>query len=122
MPRLRLAFALAPIIGGALLAPVTADAAPRHVPPDGAHAGGCASTPCGSLGYAYEQAASGDVILVAGGSYARQEIPAGTKDVVIEEAPGAVADLAELRTSASRLTVRGLKLRALRIAGGSGTV
>ena len=120
MPRSRLA--LAPVIGVALLLPVSADAATRHVAPGGADSGGCVAAPCSSLAYAYGQAGSGDVIELAGGSYGAQELPAGSKAVTVQPAAGATPDLAQLRTLSSGLTVRGLKLRALRIAGGSRTV
>ena len=93
MPSLR--FALAPVVGAALLAPVPADAATRHVAPGGADSGTCVAAPCATLAYAYGQSGSGDVIEVAGGSYRPQELPAGSKAVTVRRPP------ARCRTSRS---------------------
>ena len=64
---LALLFAAAPAAG----------AATRLVAPGAANAGDCTASPCGSLGYAYQQSASGDVIRVAGGVYPAQVVPGG---------------------------------------------
>ncbi len=51
-----------------------ASAATRYLSPSGSDAGNCLATPCATLARAYNQAASGDVIVVGPGVYpGRQE-------------------------------------------------
>src|SRR5688500_6408434 len=65
--------------GGAVLAvllPGAAQAATRAVATSGADSGACTTAaPCKTFGYAYRQAAAGDIVEVAAGSYASQSIP-----------------------------------------------
>jgi hypothetical protein len=80
-------------------------------------------TPAGpSLAEAYAASIDGDVIELAGGEYEPQTLPAGTKAVTVRAAAGQTPDLAELVAHASNVTVSGLKLRHLTIAGGSHSV
>jgi hypothetical protein len=80
----------------------TADAATRLVAPVGADVGNCTLTPCRSLGYAYGQSASGDVVTVAPGVYGAQEVPRGSRAVTFRGA--AATRLRELDNSASNVT------------------
>ncbi len=114
--------ALALVCGATLFAAPAADAATRLLAPGGTDSGTCTAAPCASLSYAYGQAASGDAIELAGGGYGPQALPAGTKAVTVRPAAGGTPDLEELRTLSSGIFVQGLKMRALRIAGGTGTV
>ena len=93
-----------------LCAAPAAGAATRLVAPGGADSGNCAGAPCGSLGYAYQQSAAGDVISIAAGSYGGQSVPAGSKQVTFRAAPGAV--VRQLGNEASNVTYEGIDINA----------
>ena len=60
---------IAMILLGAIPSSVRAGGTTRYVAPSGSNIGNCSVTPCRSLQYAVNQAASGDAILVAEGTY-----------------------------------------------------
>lgn len=85
----------------------------RKVSASGADSGTCASTACKSFGYAYRQAAPGDTVVVAGGSYPRQSISAvsgreSAAAVSFAPAAGAKITLAGLSIGADGVSVRNM--------------
>jgi hypothetical protein len=96
--------------GAGLLATApAAAAATRQVSATGADSGACLIAPCRTLGYAYGQAAAGDVVQVAAGSYPSQTIPGGTKQVSFR---GAGAKLHNLDNGASNIRFSGFDVDA----------
>ena len=93
-----------------LAAAPAAGAATRLVAPGAANAGNCSASPCGSLGYAYQQSAAGDVIRVAGGVYPAQVVPGGSKAVTFSGSPG--AKLRQLENNAANVTFDGIEVDA----------
>ena len=108
MPRARAAAFAVFVI--ALLAAAPASAATRLVAPAGADSGDCQQAPCASFGYAYGQAANGDVISVAPGSYGPQPVPAGSKAVTFLGAPG--VRVRQVDNQASNVTYDGINVDA----------
>ena len=100
---------LGPLALLAVAAPA-AGAATRLVAPGAANAGNCTASPCGSLGYAYQQSAAGDVIRVAGGVYPAQVVPGGSKAVTFSGSPG--AKLRQLENNAANVTFDGIEVDA----------
>ena len=88
-----------------------ADAATRYVSPSGSDGAACSAlAPCRSFDYAYRQAAPGDLVEVAGGTYGSQTVPAlGRTGPVIEFRPalGASVVLGGLQVRADFVTMRG---------------
>jgi hypothetical protein len=76
-------------LAAVLCMPAMASAATRYMSATGTDSGSCStsSSPCRTIGYAYNQAAAGDVVQVAAGSYGAQTVT-GTK-----ASPGVVFDL-----------------------------
>jgi hypothetical protein len=87
-----------------------ATAATRLVAPVGSNSGNCTATPCASLGYAYAQSGSGDVVTVAPGLYPEQNVPSGTKAVTFNGGPGVV--VRQLISEASNVTFDGIEVDA----------
>jgi hypothetical protein len=92
-----------------VIAPV-AGAATRTVAAAGADAGNCVSVPCASMGYAYGQSSSGDVVNVAPGLYGEQNIPGGSKSVVFRARTP--VKLRALYNDASNVTFDGFDIDA----------
>jgi len=88
----------------------TAAAATRLVGPAGSDSGNCTAAPCATLGYAYGQAGSGDVITIAAGAYGPQHVPGGTKSVTFRGAAG--NKIRQLMSDADNVTYDGLDLDA----------
>ena len=65
---------------------------------------------CGSVAAAYNAAAAGDTIVVAGGTYGRQVIPNGSKRVTIRNAPGARPVFGTTEVHASNLSLIGVNI------------
>jgi hypothetical protein len=97
-------------VAAVLVAAPAALAGVRLVAPVGADAGNCAVTPCASFSYAYGQAAAGDVITVAPGSYGGQTVPGGSKAVTFKGLPG--NKIRQLHSEANNITFDGLDLDA----------
>jgi hypothetical protein len=95
-----------------LLAVPSASAATRYLSPSGSDSSNCISTPCASFARAYNQAASGDVIVVGPGVYpARQETPdGGTKTLTFRGEPG--NKVRQLINNAANVTFDGLDVDA----------
>jgi hypothetical protein len=95
-----------------LLVVPPASAATRYLSPSGSDAGNCLSAPCATFARAYNQAASGDVIVVGAGVYpGRQETPdGGTKSVTFTGEPG--NKVRQLFNNASNVTFDGLDVDA----------
>ena len=91
---------------------MSASAATRHLSPNGSDAGNCLSTPCATFARAYNQAASGDVIVVGAGVYpGRQETPdGGAKTITFRGEPG--NKVRQLHNHASNVTFEGLDFDA----------
>jgi hypothetical protein len=77
----------------------------------GTAAGYADSRACGSLAAAYDAARSGDSIVVTGGRYGRQVIPAGTKRLVIRNAARARPIFGTTSVFASNITLAGVTIR-----------
>jgi hypothetical protein len=90
--------------------PPAAMAATRLVAPVGSNSGNCTVAPCASLGYAYAQSGSGDVVTVAPGLYPEQNVPSGTKAVTFNGGPGVV--VRQLISEASNVTFDGIEVDA----------
>ena len=114
-------FALVPPAGnGTAATPVV-----RHVALGGNNGNPCTmSRPCASFARAYQAAAPGDVVEVAGGSYPAQTLPAdpaktSTADVVFRPAAGASVSLAGFASGNDKTGVgaKHFELRDLQIAG-----
>jgi hypothetical protein len=103
--------AVAAFVTVLILAP-TASAATRYLSPSGSDAGNCSSTPCATFARAYNQAASGDVIVVGPGVYpGRQETPdGGTKSPTLRGEPG--NKVRQLINNAANVTFDGLDVDA----------
>ena len=84
----------------------------------------CAAAPCASLAVRlWRGGLDGDVIELAGGSTARRQLLGGLEGRHRASRPRARCPTSpSCARSSSGATVRGLKLRALRITGGSSTV
>jgi hypothetical protein len=96
-----------------LAIPAVASAVPRTVSAGAPDSGNCAASACGSISYAYRQAAAGDVVHVAAGNYAAQTVPnvsgrSGTP-VTFAPAPGANVKFAELDIYGSNVTVQNIQ-------------
>jgi hypothetical protein len=91
------------------LAP-TASAATRLVAPGGSDSSDCLAVPCASLSRAYSQAAAGDVVTIAPGSYPSQTVPFATKAVTFVGQPG--NKIRQLNNHASNVTYTGLDIDA----------
>jgi hypothetical protein len=102
--------AFAAAVAGILATASSAEAGIRLVAPAGSDSGTCAAVPCASLGYAYGQAASGDVITVAPGIYGPQRVPGGAKAVTFRGLPG--NKIRQLMSDADNVTYDGLDLDA----------
>jgi hypothetical protein len=85
-------------------------AATRLVAPAGSDSGNCTAAPCASLGYAYKQAGSGDVVTVAPGVYGEQHVPDGSKSVTFNGGPGVI--LRQMSSDASNVTYDGINVNA----------
>jgi hypothetical protein len=94
----------------AVLTTVPASAATRQVSRSGTNSGNCLSAPCASLSYAYGQAASGDVVNVAPGTYPPQSTPNGSKSVAFKGGSGVV--LRQMINDASNVTFDGISVDA----------
>jgi hypothetical protein len=107
LPRILAAFAA--VVTLLVLAP-TASAATRYLSPSGSDAGDCIGTPCATFGRAYNQAASGDVIVVGAGVYpGKQETPdGGTKTLTFQGEPG--NKVRQLHNHAANVTFDGLDI------------
>ncbi len=88
LPKISSCCVAALAVAFATLLPAAADAAVRLVAPTGADSGNCLTAACASLGYAYGQAAAGDVVTIAPGSYGSQSVPGGSKPVTFLGQPG----------------------------------
>ena len=104
------AAALAVAVGVLLIVAPAAPAATRLVAPSGADGGDCLAAPCASFRYAYGQAAAGDVITVAAGSYGPQQVPQGSKSVTFLGLPG--NKIRQVVSDADNVTFDGLDLDA----------
>jgi hypothetical protein len=113
LPCARFVAAPATIVALILVTASAASAATRAVAPVGADSGDCTLAPCASLHYAYGQSASGDVILVAPGSYGVQRVPSGSKAVTFRGGPGVV--LRQMVNDASNVTYDGINVDAGRV-------
>jgi hypothetical protein len=69
------------------------------------------SRACGSIAAAYGAAASGDTILVKGGTYGRQVLPSGTKRLTIRNAPGSRPVFGTTSVFASNIRLVGVTIR-----------
>jgi hypothetical protein len=98
------------VIAAGLIGASSAAAATRQVAPAGADTGDCIGAPCASFGYAYGRAASGDEIVVAGGSYGVQRVPRGSKSVTFRGATGVV--LRQMVNDASNVVYDGINVDA----------
>ena len=99
-----------PVVALVLAFAPAANAATRLVAPAGSDSGDCHVIPCKSFGYAYDHAASGDVIEIAPGLYESQEVSAGTKAVTFKGLPG--NKVRQLLNHASNVTYDGLDIDA----------
>jgi hypothetical protein len=99
------------VVCAAVLVPASAaPAAVRLVAPAGSDSGNCLAVPCASLRYAYGQAAAGDVVTIAPGSYGDQEVPAGNKPVTFQGLSG--NKIRQIVNDADNVTFDGLDLDA----------
>jgi hypothetical protein len=107
-----------------LSGPSLAADATRHVSTTGRDAGSChvSRDPCRSLGYAYRQAAPGEVIDVRGGRYGAQLIPRvpGREGAPVElrAAPGEEVEVADLDVAGDHVTIRGIRAQAVSVSAG----
>ena len=112
-------------IGAGWLVPAAASAAVRYVNSAGADAGNCANAgaPCRSFSYAYRQAAPGDVVEVAPGSYPDQDIPKvsgrGGPAVAFRPAGGAIS-LADLQIHGDHVSIQGVSSSGVDVDHGAG--
>jgi hypothetical protein len=99
-------------VAALLIVTPSASAATRYLSPSGSDSSNCISTPCASFARAYNQAASGDVIVVGPGVYpARQETPdGGTKSLTFKGEPG--NKVRQLINNAANVTFDGLDVDA----------
>ena len=91
-----------------LAAAPSASAAVRQVAVSGSDSGNCLAAPCHSLGYAYGQAAAGDVVAVGPGSYPGQVVSGGSKAVVFKGT--GLPRLRSLDNGASNVVFDGLEV------------
>jgi endonuclease YncB( thermonuclease family) len=91
---------------------VPAQAGTLYVAPNGG-GGACSSgSPCGSLDAGYRAAHAGDVVVVRGGSYGRQEIPALGRSgpaIDLRAAPGASVVVSGIDVRADHVILRGMR-------------
>ena len=112
-------------LGTSWLTPGDAWAANRYLSAAGSDSGSCASpgAACRSFGYAYRQAAPGDVVEVAAGSYPAQDIPKvagrGGPAVAFRAAGGAVS-LADLQIHGDHVSIQGVSSSGVDVDHGSG--
>ena len=106
--RTRLLLALAAVF--CLLGASSAAAATRLVSTAGSDSGNCTAAPCASFNHAYNQAAAGDVIVVAPGNYGVQRAPGGSKPVTFLGGPGVV--VRQMVNDASNVTYDGINVDA----------
>jgi hypothetical protein len=88
----------------------SACADPRRVAPGGADSGNCLKDACASLRYAYGQSVDGDRISLEAGVYGPQVVPNGSKQVVVQGAPG--NKVRKLDNHASNITFDGVDVDA----------
>jgi hypothetical protein len=100
----------------ASLPSAAATVAPLYVAPNGADASPCTrAAPCASLDRAYHAARPGQTVLMAAGTYPRQDIGADAsktsqQDVVFQPAPGARVILSDLNVKARHLELRNVTI------------
>jgi hypothetical protein len=88
-----------------------AEAATLNVSPNGSDSGSCTSSdPCRTFARAYTVAAAGDVVQVAGGTYPRQDVPAGTKAITFRGGTGVI--VRQVWNRASNVTYDGISVDA----------
>lgn len=121
-----LPFTLVAALAIVLLLPVFASAQTRKVAVGAADTGACTSAPCGSVAYAYRQATPGDVVELASGTYAGQNVPAlGRAAPVIEIRPAAGAAVTlngSLDINADNVVVRDFTASDLNVDNGADVV
>jgi hypothetical protein len=109
--------------GICLIGAGSASAAPTYVAPAGSDGSSCTQVaPCASIGRAYQLAAPGQVVFVAGGQYGSQTIPNGGKPgapVVIQAAPGTRPRFSGLNVNGDGVSVRGIATGFVDIQGAS---
>ena len=106
--------------------PTAALAADRYIAPSGSDSAPCtAAAPCQSLARAYQAAAPGQSIEVAGGSYPTQTVPyvashgAGA-DVVVRSAAGATPSFNQLNIAGTHVDIGGIATGFVDIKPGNG--
>ncbi len=116
------------VVAIGLLFPPAGWAASRFVSVSGSDSGACgsASGACRTLGFAYRQAAPGDVVELGSGSYGAQTIAAVTgragAPVEFRPAPGARVSFSSLDIRASYVTVRDFTTGSLTVDDGGAAV
>jgi hypothetical protein len=93
-----------------LLAPSVSAAATRYVSPSGSDSGGCTqASPCKTFSAAYQAAAAGDTVIMAGGNYAAQSIPhvngRSAPAVEFKPASGASVHVADIEVEGDYVTL-----------------
>ena len=98
------------VLAATLSVPSLSWGATRSMSLSGADSGNCLTSPCRSFSYAYRQAAPGDVVEVAAGTYGSQAVPrvAGRAAPAVEFRPqaGASVTLGGLDIAGGFVTVR----------------
>ena len=116
------------VVAVGLLFPSAGWAASRFVSVSGSDSGACgsASGACRTLGFAYRQAAPGDVVELGSGSYGAQTIGAvagrAGAQVEFRPAPGARVSFSSLDIRASYVTVRDFTTGSLTVDDGGAAV
>lgn len=87
-------------------------AATRLLSPSGSDSGPCTGAPCRTLGYAYRQAAPGDVVTLAGGSYGSHSITpvSGRGGPAVQFVGGPGVSLSSLDITAGNVVVRDMAI------------
>lgn len=110
------AFAVAAAVAALATSAGAATRTPLYVAPSGDDAGTCTrAAPCASLDRAYHVARPGQEVLLAAGTYPRQDISAdpsktSSADVVLAPAPGARVVLSDLNVKARHLELRNVRV------------
>ena len=126
--RLPLRRLLPAVLTAVLIVPSAASAeTTRKLSATGADSGSCATTACKTFGYAYRQAAPGDTVEVAAGSYPYQSISnvagrATSAAVTFQPAAGAAVTLNDLSIGGDGVTVRGMKTGFVDVSKGGSQI
>ena len=102
------------ILVAGLAGPAAASAATLYVSTSGSDSAACTSAaPCKSFDRAYRQAAPGDVVQVAAGTYGGQSIPSlgrPAPDIEFKPAAGATVSMSSLSLNADNFIMRGMSV------------